>query len=146
MPAPTSRGSAIRAARRAAGLTMRALADRADVSRATLTRWEAGRVVPTGSRLDAVVAVIRAADPEQGRGLARALGLPSREPAMDPSAIELLIYRAADDVDVPAAHLRSAIEAIARPLREAGGTLEDLERACRARAAKASRAPRRADR
>lgn len=147
MAQQTHRGLAIRAARRAAGLTVIELAARAGVSRATLTRWEAGRVgIQGGKGLRSVVAVIRSADAEQGRVLGQALGLVPRaarlvDPAAAPSVLELALFRVADAIDVPAGRLRWAVEEMARATREAGGTLDDLERACRDGAAKGKARP-----
>jgi transcriptional regulator with XRE-family HTH domain len=147
MAQQTHPGLAIRAARRAAGLTVVELAARTGVSRATLTRWEAGRVaVHGGGGLRAVVAVIRSANAEQGRVLGQALGLVPRaartvDPAAAPSVLEFALYRVADAIDVPAGRLRWAIEEMARATREAGGTLDDLERSCRDGAAKVKARP-----
>lgn len=64
----------IRRARSRAGLTLRALADRAGTSHATLAAYEAGRVIP---RVDTLDRILRAA------GFASAIELEARADAGD---------------------------------------------------------------
>jgi len=65
----------LRQARRRAGLSLRALAARADTSHSALAAYEAGRKVPTVDTLDRIV---RAAGWEVGLELVPSVGGPDR--------------------------------------------------------------------
>lgn len=97
----------MRAARRAAGLTQRALAERSGVAQPHIARIESGRVVPTPATVDAllraarplarevladhrdeVLAVVRA---HRGSGRVRVFGSVAREDDGPDSDIDLLV-------------------------------------------------------
>ena len=64
-------GTTVRRARRRAGLSLRALAQRADTSHSTLAAYEAGRKIPTVETLDRI---LRAAGFELAAELTPAVG------------------------------------------------------------------------
>lgn len=100
--------STIRAARSRAGLSLRALADRAGTSHATLSRYEHGLVCPTVDTLDRIV---RACGYELEPRLRRTAGRPVDETAAELEQVLLLAEQ------FPARHA-SAIEAPPFPPRD----------------------------
>lgn len=109
-------GAAIRAARRAIGMTQAQLGQRAGVKGQAVYRWERDDAVPSRRTQRELVAVVRAVHAAAATRLAIALGLeqappppaPPAEPVLTGSAaFETGMYMLADVLDVPIARLRS---------------------------------------
>lgn len=150
----TRLSQAIRAARLATRLTQKQLAARVGVKAAAVQRWEAGRNKPPPRRRPALAQAIAALDARVGARLQAALNadaglvapevaLPTAAPAAVSSAtapgpalpasaqqssVELLVYRMADELDLPPRRMRGALLRLLRRLRAAGASLEDVER------------------
>jgi transcriptional regulator with XRE-family HTH domain len=95
----------LRRVRRRSGLSLRALAARADTSHSTLAAYEAGRKVPTVETLDRIVRAagyelgveltpaVGGADREaRGRELAEVLDLAEQFPARHTQTLELPVF------------------------------------------------------
>lgn len=154
---PTKLSQAIWNARRQTHLTQASLGQRVGVKASTILRWEAGRSRPPARRRPALVSAITALDANAGARLLAALnadaGLaapeppprvarvdaaiaapagPATSPAASPpaarSTLELLVYRMADELDLPPRRMRGALTRWLRSVRAAGLSFEQAER------------------
>jgi transcriptional regulator with XRE-family HTH domain len=135
-------GQAIRSARKAAGLTQVQLGMRLGLKGRAIYRWERDGSSPTKRHLRELLKVIQAANPQaasmlealvpnQGKAVgtaansASSIVSPLAQPAVEPvAAFERAIYQAADQLDVPASHLRTALAQVFARLHQANVTLE----------------------
>jgi len=101
-----SLGANVRRARKAAGLSMKALAERVEVSQPFISQVENGRATPSLSTLNR---------------LARALGVAPGDLMPREASDEVRVTRAADGALVPTSdHPRSAVGRVIAPGRDAG--------------------------
>lgn len=157
----TRLSQAIRAARLATHLTQKQLAARIGVKATAVQRWEAGRNKPPPRRRPVLASAIAALDPKVGARLQAALSLdagivagelpgvdppeaprpsatpPARAPitssaSAQPNPVELIVYRMADELDLPPRRMRGALTRCLRSLRATGLSLEQTERALEA--------------
>jgi hypothetical protein len=123
------------------------------VKASAILRWEAGRSKPPPRRRPALVSAITALDPKVGAYLLAALnadagivapGPPQLAPAAGAagppttahastlaaqrSTVELLVYRMADELDLPPRRMRGALTRWLRSLRATGLSFEQTER------------------
>ena len=133
----TGLDGAIRAARRAAGLTQEDLGRRIGVKARAVSQWEIGKAKPPPRRARELVAAIEVRSPGHAATLRALLGKtvgapaaqePSAPPPPDPqqiaSEVEQAIYRAADELDLPPRRVRGAIGRVLRRLAAANISLE----------------------
>jgi transcriptional regulator with XRE-family HTH domain len=136
----------IRAARLASGLTQEQLGRRLGLKGRAVYRWERDASAPRRRHRHELVAAISAvnqaaatalatvfANEANGRrgGALDAAPTPSvpAPPAVDPKlTLELAVFAMADELDVPARRLRGGFVGLFKRMREAGISLEMLQR------------------
>lgn len=113
--------------RRALPAAIAALNAKAGARLQAMLEADAGIVAPAGAATTtAAMGVAMAAAPPQPHA---ATGLPGPSPpAAERSALELLVYRMADDLDLPPRRMRGALTRLLRSVRANGLSLEQLER------------------
>ncbi len=144
---PSKLAQAIRAARLQVRLTQGQLGKRVGVKASAVQRWEAGRSKPPARRRPALENAITAFDPGAGAHLRAALyadsgiAVPDTAAGSEPAALapletapgerstlELLVYRMADELDLPPRRMRGALARLLRGWRAAGLSFEQAER------------------
>jgi hypothetical protein len=129
---PTDASRQLFEARRRARLHLKQLGAALDVHYRTITRWEVGEVHPSKAQWSKVVAYLARFVPQDAIELARVAGVASPVPEavpVDVRAIEEVLLRAADLLDVSPRRVRAAIREVVRVTAGARGTLVDLARA-----------------
>ncbi len=128
-------------ARKAAGLTQVQLGVRLGLKGRAVYRWERGTTSPTRRHRGELLKVIQAVNPTAASALEAVMASPSKnagigakgadsvvsmaEPPIDPvAAFENTLYQAADQLDVPARHLRTALVRVFARLRQTNLTFE----------------------
>lgn len=128
----------IRTARIAAGLTQKQLGMRLGLKGRAVYRWERDDSAPTKRNQRALVTAIRAVNMQAASALAAAIttgGAPpppapvAAPPAAPtgPVALELAIFHAADELDLPPRRIRGALARLLKRMRAAGFTLETAQ-------------------
>lgn len=137
---------AIRAARRASGLTQHQLGLRLGLKGRAIYRWERDDSAPRRARQAALVTIIHGVNPpaaaalaavfarhsKQGRAAAATAAAASAPPAAPPpvdtkQVFALALFALADELDVPARRVRTALAQSLRRWREANITAEMAE-------------------
>jgi transcriptional regulator with XRE-family HTH domain len=132
-------GAAIRAARRATGLTASALGPRIGVLARAIYRWEQDHVAPSKRHRAKLVAEIRVFNPAAADTLLRALngeppiaqGQPSDETLTitKKQALEFATFLAADELELVPRRLRGPLTRLFKRLDKSGFTFESARTA-----------------
>jgi transcriptional regulator with XRE-family HTH domain len=144
-PSKNALGQSICAARRAAMLTQEQLGKHVGVIGRTVHRWERGHRRPNRRHRQALLTAIGVLAPGAAAALATGLGLEPATPTASPGeatdarqapngpngpapALELLLLRAADELDLSPRRVRTAVTKLLAELSRAGFTLESAQR------------------
>jgi DNA-binding XRE family transcriptional regulator len=134
-------GPVLRRARLRCVLTQRELARRVGVSWRTIFRWEDGTSAPRLRHWNAYVAAFFKADPHVAAWLVRRLrselppGLtlppelvPRPVVQLDRAALELALFRAAEELHLPAGSLRSGVVKVLEAAARGGAAVDPILR------------------
>ena len=117
-------GELLRTTRTELRFTQDAFSDQLCVSRRTLSRWEAGEIVPDEYERDWFVKKVHELHPALGIRIARELGL--ARPGPSPNDLHRSLWAAADALNVSAEPLRTVLAQWVRQCRAAGWSLEQV--------------------